>query len=294
MRQKTINLAASQDDANISPHKQRRKWLTYQKVILVILVAFTVIAWVYTIASSSGGDGMTMDMGGSADSAMNQAMEDRLLKSTTGFIAPQFEMFVPMWIIMCIAMMLPTAIPMIYAYQAILHNKYKKSDRESAIATFLFVGGYLVFWAIFGVTCWVAGVLIDNLIGEWLGASSHMMLASGILFIIAGIYQIGPLKEACLRGCRHPVMFLLHNWHDGLTGALRIGLKHGAECVGCCWALMVVLFPLGIMNLLWMGLFTIIMYVEKNVRFGALLSKIIGWLVLIAGIVMTAGGILFL
>ena len=72
-----------------------------------------------------------------------------------------------------------------------------------------------------------------------------------------------------------------------------MGLKHGAECVGCCWALMSVLFPLGIMNLLWMGLFTIIMFVEKNVRFGALLSKIMGWLVLIAGIVMIVCGLLF-
>lgn len=281
---------------NISASGRRKhKWMAYQKVILIILIAFTVIAWIYTVLTSSGDmAGMTMDMGGAADPSMEQAMQDRLLQNTAGFVAPQFEMFVPMWIIMCIAMMLPTAIPMIYAYQAILHNKYKKSDRDCSIATVLFAGGYLVFWAIFGVACWAAGCLIDFWIGDWLGQSSHMMVASGILFVVAGIYQLGPLKEACLRGCRHPVMFLLHNWKDGLGGALRIGLKHGAECVGCCWALMVILFPLGIMNLLWMGLFTIIMFVEKNVRFGALLSKIIGWLVLVAGVVMTAGGFLFL
>ena len=275
--------------------KKRRKWLAYQKIILVALIVFTVVAWAYTIVSSTAGmEGMVMDMGGAADPAMEQAMEGRVLQASAGFVAPQFGMFVPMWIIMCIAMMLPTAIPMIYAYQAILHNKYKKTDRECTVATVLFAGGYLVFWAIFGIVCWAAGGLIGALIGGWLGESSHMMLASGILFIAAGIYQIGPLKEACLRGCRHPVMFLLHNWRDGLGGAMRIGLKHGAECVGCCWALMVILFPLGVMNLLWMGLFTIIMFVEKNIRFGAILSKIIGWLILVAGVVMTAGGILFL
>ncbi len=270
---------------------KRRRWMPYQRVIFAVLIAFTALAWVYTIATSSGDGGMVMDMGAGADAGMDAAMAAR---AATDMAAPDFAMFVPMWIIMCVAMMLPTAIPMIYAYQALLHNKFKKTDKEANGYTIIFVAGYILLWAAFGIACWAVATLIYNLIGDWLGQSSHAMIATGVLFVACGFYQISRLKEACLHGCRHPVMFLIRNWRNGYGGALYIGIKHGAICVACCWALMVILFPLGLMNLLWMGLFTIIMYVEKNVRAGALISRIVGWLMIIAGIAMTVLGIVFL
>jgi predicted metal-binding membrane protein len=271
---------------------KKRRWMPYQRVILTLLILFTAIAWVYTIATSSGDmDGMVMDMGAGADPSMDAAMAAR---AAGGLSAPDFAMFVPMWIIMCVAMMLPTAIPMVYAYQALLHNKYKKTDREANIYTSIFVAGYILLWALFGIACWAVATLVYNLIGGWLGESSHAMIATGVLFVACGFYQVSRLKEACLKGCRHPVIFLINHWHDGYGGALRIGMTHGAVCVACCWALMVILFPLGLMNLLWMGLFTIIMYVEKNVRAGALISRIVGWLMVISGAVMTVLGFVFL
>jgi predicted metal-binding membrane protein len=270
------------------PRKHRR--MPYQRVIFAVLIACTALAWAYTIATSSGG-GMVMDMGAGADADMDAAMAAR---AAADMAAPGFAMFVPMWIMMCVAMMLPTAIPMIYAYQALLRNKYKKTGKEANGYTILFVAGYFLLWAAFGIGCWAAATLIYNLIGGWLGQSSHAMIATGVLFAACGFYQISRLKEACLRGCRHPVMFLIRNWRNGYGGALSIGVRHGAVCVACCWALMVILFPLGLMNLLWMGLFTIIMYVEKNVRAGALISRIVGWLMIAAGIAATVLGIVFL
>lgn len=265
-----------------------------QVIVLIVIIALTICAWIYTAvnASSSGMDGMSMDMTGAADPEMDAQMAERLAAAAYSPTMPPFSMFVPMWIVMCIGMMLPTAVPMIFAFDTI--SKRRRAQGFGNSPTYLFILGYVLLWALFGVVCWLVGEGIIALIGGYFTSWTHTLIGVAVIFLIAGVYQLSPLKDACMRGCQHPLAFVLHNWKAGGSGALLMGMKHGMECIGCCWALMVVLFPLGMMNLFWMGLFTLIMFFEKNAKFGTLLSKIVGWLLIVAGAILCIMGIVLL
>lgn len=257
-----------------------RRYSKYQVVILIVVIAFTIGAWAYLVYSNTGdGDGMVMAMDGS-DPSMEAAMQERVLGAAVTVSLPDIQMFVVMWIVMCIAMMLPTAIPMILCMQRV-----SERDKQHAgkLPVWFFILGYALVWTLFGVVCWVAAYFIFRLMGAWLSDSTHLWLAVGILFLLCGVYQLSPLKNACLKGCQHPLAFIMGNWREGSFGGLVMGLKHGIFCAGCCAALMVVMFPLGMMNLVWMGLFTLLMFFEKNAKFGLVLSKIVGWLLIVAG-----------
>lgn len=275
--------------------EQKKPFLNKEKiVILLIIVALTIGAWVYTAVSSNSGDmaGMSMDMTGAADPAMDDLMTERLASAAYAPTMPPFSMFVPMWVIMCIGMMLPTAVPMIFSFHTI--STRRKQQGFGSSPTTMFIIGYVLLWALFGIVCWLVGEGIILLVGDLFTSWTHTLIGVAAIFLLAGIYQLSPLKNACMRGCQHPLTFVLHNWKAGSSGALFTGMKHGLECIGCCWALMIVLFPLGMMNLFWMGLFTLIMFFEKNAKFGTLLSKIVGWLLIIAGAILCIMGILML
>ncbi len=179
-----------------------------------------------------------------------------------------------MWAIMMAAMMLPTAAPMIMAY-----TRMQASDRTRGASWWpvaAFSGGYVIAWAGFTL---VAAVLQAGLTS--LAFMSPMMmkmtlpLASGTL-VIAGLYQFSPLKRSCLQQCRTPMSFLMTQWHEGTWGALGMGWRHGLFCVGCCWALMGLLFVVGVMNTAWIIAITIYVLVEKMVPGSAVLSKLVG------------------
>ena len=210
----------------------------------VTLVAVTVAAWVAFLAQAVSPTSIAMDtMSSGAD-----------LAGATGFIAA--------WVVMMAAMMLPSAAPLVLLYRA--------AGADGRVAnTVPLVAGYLVAWAVFGALVYAA----QQALGAVVLASPTLADASpyavaGIL-AIAGVYQFTPLKQACLRECRSPLDFLMHRWRGaGAFDALRLGVEHGAYCVGCCWGLMAVLVIAGAMSLLWVVLIGLIVFVEKLTPFG--------------------------
>lgn len=164
-----------------------------------------------------------------------------------------------MWSVMMAAMMLPSAIPMVSAYATSLGP----GPRGPHGSTSWFVVGYLATWSGFAlVATGVQWVLHDVALLSPMGVSTSRGLG-GSLLLVAGAYQLTGAKEACLRQCRSPLGFLLSHWRDGSRGAVLLGLRHGALCVGCCWALMAVLFVLGVMNLWWIALVAAVVLLEK-------------------------------
>lgn len=265
------------------------RWLNLEKSsrwILVWIIIFTIGAWVYMAVSGNSMAGMNMDMNASDDSAMQAEMAARAANSIAGISLPSLGMFIPMWFAMCVAMMLPTAVSMILCMDKLARRRHN-SQSLVPLMVIMFVMGYLIVWLGFGLVCWLAGYFLFDWLYPVLSQSQYLWLALGLIFLFAGIYQNSPLKYACLRGCQHPLSFLMNHWHSGNIGALRMGLLHGVHCSGCCAALMIIMFPLGMMNLVWMGIFTIIMYIEKNALFGTAVSKVIGWLLLVVGVIVT-------
>ncbi len=176
-----------------------------------------------------------------------------------------------MWAVMMFAMMLPSVTPAVMIF-ARVRDKREAANRPFA-ATGAFVAGYLLVWLGFSVLA--TGLNWSLHTG---GSMSSMMgrvapQAGGLLLVAAGIFQWTPLKDACLEHCRSPMSFLMHHWREGKSGAVLMGLHHGTYCLGCCWLLMLLLFVLGVMNLLWVAVLTIIVLIEKVVPRGRLLSR---------------------
>jgi predicted metal-binding membrane protein len=198
-------------------------------------------------------------------------------------------LFVCGWILMTIAMMLPTSIPVLVAFHSICRAR---ANRPLLIA--LAVLGYLSIWLAFGFAAYAATVRIaraaDNL--TWI-QSRPWMLTAGIL-ALAGMYQFSPLKYRCLDKCRSPFSFIAGHWHGRKTHteAFILGASHGAFCVGCCWALMLLMVPIGAGNLGWMLMLAVVMAVEKNLSVGKLMAKPLGAaLVMLAVFVLLQGSI---
>jgi predicted metal-binding membrane protein len=160
-----------------------------------------------------------------------------------------------MWLLMSVAMMLPTALPTIDLYVRLS----RRMEEGRAVRIVLFVAGYLVAWGVFGAIAAAAqvalGALPDGLVPPLIGA--------GALLVAVGAYQLSPIKQACLDLCRNPLLFLMSRWREDLPGTLGLGVQHGVICIGCCWALMLLMFASGAMNLVWMALLGLVMLAEK-------------------------------
>jgi predicted metal-binding membrane protein len=194
-----------------------------------------------------------------------------------------------MWIVMMIGMMVPSAAPMILLYAAI--RRREAGAGNVLPPTALFLTGYLAVWTGFSLAAAALqfGLVEARLMSD-LMESESAALGAGIL-IAAGVYQLSPWKRACLAHCRSPIAFLLHHWRPGAVGALRMGLSHGAYCLGCCWLVMCVLFALGVMNLAWVAGISILVLAEKITRFGAAIARIAGALLIGAGVLILAGAL---
>lgn len=191
--------------------------------------------------------------------------------------------FVGVWVVMMAAMMFPSIGPML-----VIHVRLQEGRREPLArgvgATACFVAGYLVAWSAAGLVGYGAYRLGRAATGDaftWDNAGPY--LAGGIV-VAAAAYQLTPLKEACLRHCRSPLMFLISHWRPGLIGGLRMGIVHGCWCIGCCWALMAALFALGVMSLGWMALIAALIAAEKLLPWRALASGGIAALLLVLGL----------
>lgn len=194
-------------------------------------------------------------------------------------------MFV-MWWVMMIAMMVPSAAPMILLYARVFrHGQSRGQITEALVPTAFFAGGYLACWLGFSALATATQFALERaglVHGMWMWSTNRWLTAG--LLIAAGLFQLTPLKAACLDHCRSPASFLSLNWRPGRSGALRLGLVHGTYCLGCCWALMLLLFAAGIMNLVWIAGLSILVLVEKIAPFGARLASPISALLIAAGV----------
>jgi len=176
-----------------------------------------------------------------------------------------------MWAVMMVAMMLPSAAPMVLAYARIASAR----GRNPTLRVWLFAFGYLAIWTLFSA----AATLIQFVLARSSMLSNALVttpLVSAAILVVAGVYQLTPLKEACLGRCQSPIGFFMTHWRDGAAGALRMGLSHGAFCVGCCWMLMALLFVAGVMNLAWVAAITIFVLLEKATRWGRAIANFSG------------------
>ena len=188
--------------------------------------------------------------------------------------ARNFLLTFVMWSVMMVAMMLPSAAPAILLYGSMVRRNAERG--VPLAAAWIFALGYLAAWTMFSCFATVMQLSLheQNLLNMHM-ESSNVWLGAAIL-VVAGVYQWLPAKHACLNKCRHPVQFFITRWRAGGIGALRMGWEHGWFCVGCCWAIMLVLFVAGVMNLLWVALIAGFVFVEKVLPANKVTSRIAG------------------
>lgn len=179
----------------------------------------------------------------------------------TSWSAAEFALMFVMWWVMMVGMMVPSAAPMMLTFANV--NRRRRARGLSYVSTAIFASGYLIAWGGFSLVA----VLAQWALERAALMSPMMVLTSSIvgslLFTAAGLYQLTPLKHACLNHCRSPLDFVLNHWREGMRGALAMGVGHGLYCLGCCWVVMALLFVGGVMNLLWVAAIAAFVFIEK-------------------------------
>ena len=213
-----------------------------QAGLIALLLALALVAWLVT------GDRMEgMDGGPGTD------------LGTLGF-------YVGSWIVMMAAMMFPSVAPTVRIYSRVQRRREaREGSARAGAAIALFIAGYLVTWTAFGLVAFAIFELVSGLDISWLAWDEGGRYVAGAVILAAAVYELTPAKDACLDKCRSPLDFLMERWHEGLGGALLLGMEHGAWCVGCCWGLMAVLFALGVMSVGWMIFVAVLIAIEKLV-----------------------------
>jgi predicted metal-binding membrane protein len=252
--------------AELQAAAQSKRLTGEQWLFLLCLLALTALAWLMLLQ-------MARDMsapGGMADAAMAGMLMPWSL-------ADALLMFA-MWLVMMVGMMLPSALPMLLIYQQMLRKRMPTAQRH--LALLLFCSAYGLVWAGFALGATALQWALEQLALLSPGMrSSSTALGAGLL-LVAGVYQWLPSKAVCLEHCRGPLHFLLGYWRPGVLGGWRMGLAHGAYCLGCCWALMGLLFVVGVMNLLWVAVIGAFVLLEKNLPQGLWLGRLCGLLLL--------------
>jgi predicted metal-binding membrane protein len=259
-------------------------------VVITALFAVIALSWAYLLAGA--GMGMSalemtrMSQLGMAGGVSEGGMAGMAMVAPAVWTPGHAVLMFFMWCVMMVAMMLPSAAPMILLFATV--NRKQRDTGHPYVATSIFAIGYLAAWAGFSL---VAVIL------QWgfqrTGILSPMLVATnaifgGFLLLAAGVYQLTPIKHACLRRCRSPLAFLSTHWRQGARGALRTGLLHGAFCVGCCWFLMGLMFFGGVMNLYWIAGLAVLVLFEKTVPAGHWLGYATGVALLVWGAGMLA------
>jgi len=237
-------------------------------IVISGIVGISVLAWAYMFYLAWGMK--SMDMG------IKISIPQMQTWGTVDFVL----MFV-MWAVMMVAMMIPSAAPMILMFATI--NRKRSELQHPFVHTGVFLLGYLAAWvwysALATLTQWSLNT--TALLSPMMVSTSPIL--GGVFLLVAGIFQFTPLKHACLTRCRSPLGFLLNEWREGTQGAFTMGLKNGNYCVICCWALMSLMFVAGVMSLLWMAIIAVFVLVEKVAPAGRWVSRISGFLLVLWG-----------
>jgi predicted metal-binding membrane protein len=226
---------------------------TERRAILWSLLALAAAGWALVIWQAAILD---------TDEAMG-------LDLTMGMAAP---LFLAMWVAMMVGMMFPASAPMILAFAR--SQSRKRDEGAEFVPAWVFVAPYLAVWTAFGMLSYLAAVAVDAWAGDSMWAMDNLPRIAGGLLIVAGVYQLTPLKHVCLARCRSPMSFMLSYWRDGRIGAATMGLRHGLFCLGCCWILFVLLLPIGIMNIGAMLVLAALVFAEKALPNGDTIAKL--------------------
>jgi predicted metal-binding membrane protein len=192
-----------------------------------------------------------------------------------------FGWFLGIWVVMMAAMMFPSVSPTVALYARMTRDRLP-------LAPLVFTSGYLLTWAGAGVLAYAVSDAVGNTLGDALAWNrTGRWLAGGVL-VAAAVYEVTPLKNVCLRHCRSPLGFLLGHWRSGLSGALDMGARHGAWCVGCCWGLMASLFALGVMSISWMAFVAALIAAEKTLPWGRAVTFGTAAILVVLGVLLVA------
>ena len=269
--------------------RPRGRWGHVPLSLLISLAVLTGAAWLLTIyqaVSMSMPMGIAVSGGMTAEGMAGMAMGGI---AATGWSFKSAVIFIAVWTVMMAAMMLPAAASMILMFA----SAQARREREVAVPTWIFVAGYILVWAGAGIVVYVL-VQVGSELATSLAPAHRTKwapLALGTTVAAAGLYQFTPIKRVCLRHCRSPFAFIAQHWRDGRIGALAMGLKHGAYCFGCCWALFAVLVATGVMSLAWMLLLTLVVFVEKMLPQGRRAGAAIGIALIALGIMVASGAV---
>jgi predicted metal-binding membrane protein len=223
------------DEAQPDPHPRQRNIIL--GLLTLAAAAWAVLVWQHADAS--------MDM-----------------TTASLTMGPRAPLFLAIWVVMMVAMMFPTAAPMILAFHRAQASKRQLGD--AFVSTWVFVASYLWVWAFAGIAAYAGMLAAETAAVHAALSPATTAQVGGAIIMVAGIYELTPLKDVCLSKCRTPVDFTMTSWRDGTASALEMGLLHGAYCLGCCWLLFAILFPLGIMNVGAMAAVTLIIFAEKT------------------------------
>ncbi len=281
---------AAQESAPIEGSRRLRPVSRDTAVVIGAMVLLSALAWVYLVwmpvdgmargilarsRESMGSMPMDMDM-----DSMSMGMPSDLM-DVSGWAA-SLPLFVTMWVVMMVAMMFPAVSPVV-----LLFDRWRRGRQRSVATTIAFVAGYLIIWSVAGVFAFAAIVALDLQIDS----STTAVRVGGAVLVVAGIYQLTPLKSVCLTQCRSPLSLIMEHAQllgEGVRGPLQVGIKHGGWCIGCCWALMAVLIALGVMHLGWMAAVATVILAEKILPGGSTTSRVIGGVLLVAGAAVAA------
>lgn len=238
-------------------------WTQHQTITFVGIGLTVVAAWI-ALAALHGDASFAMETIAALCLQVGAAVPFELYPAVMG-----------MWLLMSVAMMLPTAMPTIDLYVRL--SRRMSAGRAPRIA--LFTLGYVVAWGVFGILAAALQIGLGNLPEH----SLPPLIGGGAILILAGAYQLSTLKQKCLDLCRNPLLFFMSRWTETLRGTFALGVRHGVICIGCCWALMLLMFLGGAMNLVWMALLGLAMLAEKILPGAAWFSRPAGGLMIAAG-----------
>jgi predicted metal-binding membrane protein len=250
-------------------------------IVLGALFIIVTLSWLYLLS------GAGMDMSALETAHKNSGDAGIAMVNPVAWDISYATLMFFMWWVMMIAMMLPSATPMILLFAAI--NRKQEENGNPFVHSTIFILAYLVVWAGFSLlavaTQW--GFEHAELLTPMIKSSSNVL--GGILLLSAGVYQLTPIKQACLKHCRSPLQFVMTRWRSGTLGAFRMGTEHGVYCVGCCWFLMGLLFFGGVMNFFWIAGLAIFVLLEKSIPLGHWAGIVLGVVLMIWGIAMLIG-----
>ena len=291
----------NETNIEFKPAPLKDRMTVYVGALVVILASWLYIigmGWhMNTLPFFDNPSAMNMDMGMDKkpmDMGMQMNSDMALINKILSWMPPSqgawaltdFTLLFLMWSVMMIAMMTPSILPMLLLFTT-LNSRNRENGKETS-STMILLSGYLFSWVLFSLVITFPqyamhkGGLLNPMMEP-----SHAYIGT-IMLCLAGIYQFTPFKDACLTVCQSPLSFLMNNWKDGSLGTFIIGYKHGFYCVGCCWALMLTLFALGVMNIMWVMILTVFVLFEKlSYKNPILFRRVTGFVFISWGILLS-------